>query len=59
MIYYFVKWDGDLSSEDNCVDWYDKADPDVFTNRTKAIVEARKRTKARIAELKEYYKELK
>lgn len=59
MIYYFVAWDGYLSSEDNCAGWYAKTDPNVFTNRRKAIVEARKRTKAHIAELKDYYKELK
>ena len=60
MIYYFVKWDGDLSSEDNAKGWYETMNGgDIFTDRRKAIVEARKRTKARIAELKEYLEEVK
>ena len=60
MIYYFIKWDGYLSSEDNAKGWYETMNGgDIFTDRKKAIAEARKRTKARIAELKEYYKELK
>ena len=60
MIYYFVKWDGYLSSEDNVKGWYESMDGgDIFTNHRKAIIEARKRTKARIAELKEYLEELK
>ena len=57
MIYYFIASDGYLTSEDNLKHWYGK-DRYVFTNRDEAIAEAKRRTKVRIAELKEYYEEL-
>ena len=57
MIYYFIASDGYLTSEDNLKHWYGK-DRDVFTNRDEAIAEAKRRTKARIEELKQYRKDL-
>ena len=61
MIYYHVSPDGDLiEEEDNVRGWFDpKINPSTFTNRRKAVAEAKRRLKAKIAELKECLKELK
>jgi hypothetical protein len=59
MIWYTVAPDGEnITTEDNHKDWF-VDDPDTFTNRRKAVAEARRRLKARIAELKEILKETK
>ena len=61
MIYYFVSWEGDqITTEDNVKGWFDKENnPDMFTQKKLAIAEARRRLKARIAELKQTLKETK
>ena len=61
MIYYFVSADGAGIEEDEQVrGWFDKKNnPDMFTVRRKAVAEARRRLKARIAELNDIFKELK
>jgi hypothetical protein len=61
VLYYFVSPDGDeIQVEDNVKGWYSKkSNPEMFTQRRQAIAEARRRLKARIAELKEIFKETK
>ena len=54
MRYYFVDWEGELTSEDTARGWFEVDNKDVFTVRRKAVVQARKRIKVRIAELKAY-----
>ena len=56
MIYYFVDWEGELTSEDNAKGWFRVDDVDTFSDKRKAIRQAKKRINARIAELNEYYK---
>ncbi len=60
MIYYFVSPDGDeLTVEENVKGWFSKEyNPEMFTVKRKAQVEQRRRIRARIAELKEIYKEV-
>lgn len=61
MIYYHVALDGEyIEEEDNVKGFYDPVtNPSTFTNRRKAVAEAKRRLKAKIAELKGYLKELK
>lgn len=58
MIYYFVSLDGDFSSEENAKGWFEIDNDTYFSVKRKAISTARKRIKVRIAELKEYSKNL-
>ncbi len=60
MIYYTVSPDGDyLDIEDNVKGWFDlNINSGTFTNKRKAQVEQRRRIRARVAELKEIYKEI-
>ena len=56
MIYYFVARDGFITTDESARDWFDRApDPDIFTVRKKA----KRRIKARIAELQESLEDLK
>jgi hypothetical protein len=61
MIYYFVSEDGDsIVTEENVRGWFTKElNQNMFTQRRKAVAEAKRRIKARIAELKALLKDTK
>ena len=57
MIYYFVDFDGDITTEENEPGWF-KNNPNAYTRKFDAIREAKKRIKERIKELEDYYAEI-
>ncbi len=61
MIYYFLSEDGDsIVTEENVRGWFTKElNQNMFTQRRKAVAEAKRRIKARIAELKALLKDMK
>lgn len=57
MIYYFVDWDGYITTEDAEKDWF-APDQSTFTRKVDAIAEAKRRIKVRIGELEDYRDEI-